>query len=63
MGTNDFKYNNVPLIARKPGNINTSMSASSGSFASKRLLPRIPGQSTMYVPSFIKIERGSHGDP
>ena len=27
MGTPDFKYNNVPLFARKPGNINTSMSA------------------------------------
>ena len=27
MGTNDFKYNNVPLFARKTGNINTSMSA------------------------------------
>ena len=27
MGTHDFKYNNVPLFARKPGNINTSMSA------------------------------------
>ena len=27
MGTNDFIYNNVPLFARKPGNINTSMSA------------------------------------
>ena len=27
MGTYDFKYNNVPLFARKPGNINTSMSA------------------------------------
>ena len=25
-GTHDFKYNNVPLFARKPGNINTSMS-------------------------------------
>ena len=23
----DFKYNKVPLFARKPGNINTSMSA------------------------------------
>ena len=22
-GTHDFKYNNVPLFARKPGNINT----------------------------------------
>ena len=27
MGTNDFKYNKVPLFARKTGNINTSMFA------------------------------------
>ena len=27
MGTHDSKYNNVPLFARKPGNINISMSA------------------------------------
>ena len=27
MGNHDFKYNNVPLFAGKPGNINTSMSA------------------------------------
>ena len=27
MGTHDFKYNNVPLFARKPGDINISMSA------------------------------------
>ena len=27
MGTNDFKYNKVPLFAQKTGNINTSMSA------------------------------------
>ena len=27
MGTHDFKYNNVPIFARKPGNINTSMFA------------------------------------
>ena len=26
METHDFKYYNVPLLARKPGNINTSMS-------------------------------------
>ena len=26
-GAHDFKYNNVPLFARKPGNINTLMSA------------------------------------
>ena len=27
MGTHDFKYNKVPLSARKTGNINTSMPA------------------------------------
>ena len=27
MGTHDFKYNMVPLLGRKRGNINTSMSA------------------------------------
>ena len=27
MGAQDFKYNKVPLFARKTGNINTSMSA------------------------------------
>ena len=27
MGTHDFKYNNVPLFARKPGDINISMTA------------------------------------
>ena len=26
MGNHDFNYNNVPLFARKTGNINTSMS-------------------------------------
>ena len=27
MATHDFKYNKVPLLARKTGTINTSMSA------------------------------------
>ena len=27
MGTHDFKYNKVPIFARKTGNINSSMSA------------------------------------
>ena len=27
MGVQDFKYNKMPLFARKPGNINTTMSA------------------------------------
>ena len=25
VGTHDFKYNKVPIVARKTGNINTSM--------------------------------------
>ena len=29
MGTHDLKYNNVPIFARKTGNINTSMFAAS----------------------------------
>ena len=29
MGAQDFRYNKAPLFARKPGNINTSMSAAS----------------------------------
>ena len=29
MGTNDFKYNKVPLFSRKPGNVNTSIFAAS----------------------------------
>ena len=28
MGAHDFRYNSVPVFARKTGNINTSMSAS-----------------------------------
>ena len=27
MGTHDYKYNNVHVFARKPGDINISMSA------------------------------------
>ena len=66
MGTHDFKYNKVPLFARNPGNINTSM------FAAPKLA-LVPASRyycdvtwtyhNAYVPSFIKIERGSDGDP
>ena len=65
MGTHDLKYNKVPLFGRKTGNINTSMSAA----PKLALVPASHyycdenGQTTMYVPSFIKIERGSDGDP
>ena len=53
MGTHDFKYNKVPIFAPKTGNINTSM------FAAPKLA-LVPA--SRYVPSFIKIERGSDGD-
>ena len=65
MGTHDFRYNNVPLFAGKTGNINTSMSVvhETSSCASKLIITAMqPGHTTMYVPSFIKIERGSNGD-
>ena len=41
MGAHDFKYNKVPLFARKRGNINTSMFAA----------PKPAGHSTMHVAS------------
>ena len=63
MGTHDFKNNNVPIFARKLGNINTSMSA-----APKLAL--VPASRyycdvtwSYHNASFIKIERGSEGDP
>ena len=42
MGTHDFRYNKVPIFARKTGNINTSMFAAPklSSCASKPLLLR-----------------------
>ena len=65
MRTYDFKHNKVPIFARKTGYINTSM------FAATRLA-LVPA--SLYncdvtwsyhnvVPNFIKIERGSDGDP
>ena len=66
MGTNDFKYNKVPLFARKPWNINTSMFAAPTLAlvpASRYYCDVTWSYHTMYVPSFIKIERGSDGDP
>ena len=65
MGTHDFKYNNVPIFARKPGNINTSMSAAPklALVPASRYYCDVQSHTTMYVPSFIKIERGSAGGP
>ena len=65
MGTHDFKYNKLPLFARKPGNINTLMSAA----PKLALVPAshyycgVIWSYHKYVPSFIRIERGSDGDP
>ena len=65
MGVYDFKYNKLPLFARKPGNINTSMSAAPklALVPASRYNAMKPGHTTMYVPSFIRIERGSDGGP
>ena len=64
-GTFDFKYNKVPLFAQKPWNINTSMSAATilALVPSSRYYCDEPSHTKMYVPSFIKIERGPNGDP
>ena len=63
MGAHDFKLNMVPLIARKPGNINVSRSAApklalvpAGRFTAMSI-----SQFSMTVPSFKRIDRGSDG--
>ena len=65
MGAHDFKLNKVSLFAQKSVNINVSLSA-----APKKLLCQqavitamLTGHTTMPVPSFIRIERGSDGGP
>ena len=65
IGTHDFKYNKVPLFARKPWNINTSMSAATIVALCQQavITAMLLSHTTMYVPSCIKIERGSDGDP
>ena len=64
MGNHDFKYNNVPLFARKPGDINISMSAAPklALVPTSRYYCDVTWSYHMYVPSFIKVERGSDGD-
>ena len=65
MGTHDFKYNNEPLFARKLGNINTSMSAAPklALVPASRYYCDVTWSYHNALPSFIKIERGSDGDP
>ena len=65
MGTHDFKYNKVPLFAQKPWNINTSMSAATklALVPASRYYCDVTVSYHNACPSFIKIERGSDGDP
>ena len=65
MGANDFEYYKVPLFARKTGNINTSMFAAPklALVPASRYYCDVTWSYQMHVPSFIKIERGSDGDP
>ena len=65
MGASDFKYTKVPLFARKPWNINTSMSAAPklALVPASRYYCDVNWSTTMYVTSFIRIERGSDGGP
>ena len=66
MGTHDFKYNKVPLFARKTGNINTSMFAAPkpSSCASKPLLLRC----NLVIPQYMcqvslrlkEVQMGAH---
>ena len=66
MGTHDFKYNKVPLFARKPGIINTSMSAAhkTSSCASKSLILRcnlvIPDCMCQVSLGLKEVQMGTH---
>ena len=64
MGTHDFKYNKVPLFARKQGiSILRSLLPRNKLLCQQAVITSLLlGHTTMYVPSFIKIERGSDGD-
>ena len=64
-GAHDFKHNKVPLFARKPGNVNVlrypvpKLALVPGS----RYNCDVNNSFLMYVPSFIRIERGLDGGP
>ena len=66
MGTHDFKYNKVPIFARKTGNINTSMFAASklSSCASKPILLRcnlvIPKCMCQVSLGLKEVQMGAH---
>ena len=67
MGTHDFKYNNVPLFARKQGNINQYFDfcfPETSSCASKPLLLRcnlvIPQCKCQVSVGLKEVQMGSH---
>ena len=65
MGAYDFKLNKVPLFSRKSVNINVSLSVAPklALVPASRFTAILTGLTTMSVPSFIRIERGSDGSP
>ena len=65
IGTHDFKYNKVLLFARKPWNINTSMSAAPilARVSASRFYCDVTWSYHNVCARFIKIERGSDGGP
>ena len=65
MGVHDFKLYNVPFFDRKPVNFNVSLSAApkQALVPASRYYCDVNWSTTMSVPSFIRIERGSEGGP
>ena len=65
METHDFKYNKVPLLVEKQGiSILRCLLPRNWLLCQQAVITAMyPGHTTMHVPSFIKIERGSDGDP
>ena len=66
MGAHDFENNKVPFFGRKTGKINTSMSAAPKLAlvpASRYFISMSTCHTTLYMPSFIRIERGLDGNP
>ena len=65
MGTHDFKYSKLPLFARKTGNINTSMFAAPklALVPASRYYCDVTWSYHNACANFIKIERGSDGNP
>ena len=65
MAAHDFKLNKVPLFARKSVNTNISLSDAQklALVPASRYDCDISSHMLMSVLSFIRIERGSDGDP